>query len=148
METNKNQGQVLVDRLLHAFTTGTDDVLRLFAEEAIVEYPYAPSLGGMARLTKADYRQHLEGILPQMPTILFSNVRVYPLQQEGAYWAEFHGETTIPATGKLYQQDYVVYLTISHDQFSTYREYWNPLLVVQSFDNTTNSPKAIDPLPN
>jgi hypothetical protein len=74
---------------------------------ATVEYPYAKALGSAYQLTMDDYRKNLDNILANMPDIIFTGLIVYPLQEPGSYWAEFHGETTVPATGALYQQDVV-----------------------------------------
>jgi uncharacterized protein len=143
MKTNSNQGQALFQTLLDAFNQDWQTVIDLFTDDACIEYPFAPSIGGSARLSKADYRAHLQTILPQMPGIAFTDVRIYPLQQPGAYWAEVHGETTMPATGKLYRQDYVMYFTMAGNQFSSYREYWNPVAFLQSSGQTTLSPQPV-----
>ncbi|MBC3789284.1 nuclear transport factor 2 family protein [Spirosoma utsteinense] len=132
MKTNPNQGQALFQTLLDAFNQDWQTVIDLFTDDAFIEYPYAPSIGVPARFNKDNYRAHLQSILPQMPGIAFSNVRVYPLQQPYTYWAEVHGETTMPATGNLYRQDYVMFFTIAGNQFSSYREYWNPVAFLQA----------------
>ena len=137
MKTNPNQGQALFQTLLDAFNQDWQTVIDLFTDDAFIEYPYAPSIGVPARFNKDNYRAHLQSILPQMPDIAFSNVRVYPLQQPHTYWAEVHGETTMPATGNLYRQDYVMFFTIAGNQFSRYREYWNPVAFLQTSGQDT-----------
>ncbi len=133
MTKNETQGQQLFMALLSNFNSGADAVISLFNEDAVIEYPYAPSIGVAARQDKEAYRKHLEGGLKNMPDLQFSNIRVYPLQKEGAYWAEAHGETTILSTGLLYQQDYVMYFILKDNKFSFYREYWNPLPGMKAF---------------
>ncbi|WP_077923231.1 nuclear transport factor 2 family protein [Spirosoma sp. 209] len=137
MKTNPNQGQALFQTLLDAFNQDWQTVIDLFTDDAFIEYPYAHTIGVPARLNKDNYRAHLQNILPQMPGIAFSNVRVYPLQQPYTYWAEVHGETTMPATGNLYRQDYVMFFTIAGNQFSRYREYWNPVAFLQASGQDT-----------
>ena len=128
-----NSGQTLLQELLAAFARGADATVALFADEATVEYPYAPSLGAPAHLDRDAYYRHLQAILPRMPALRFTNLRVYPLQESGAYWAEVHGEATIPGSTLPYQQDYVLHFTVQNGRFHTYREYWNPLLFTQSY---------------
>ena len=133
MET-KHPGEQLLNALLHAFAKGPEAVTELFADNATIEFPYAPSIGGESRFDKPAYHTYLQGILPDMPAITFANLRVYPLAEPGAYWAEFDGETTVPSTGKPYQQAYVVYFKLIDNQFLTYREYWNPLPFLRAYD--------------
>lgn len=132
MENKQSPGEQLLQNLFAAFNQGTEKVLTLFQPNAIVEYPYAAAMGMTAQLSREDYRKHLDRILVNMPEITFSSLRVFPLQQTNAYWAEVHGETTNPTTGALYQQDYVIYFEMENNQFSYYKEYWNVLPVLKT----------------
>jgi len=138
-ETQQNEGYTLFNNLLAAFNQGAREVLSLFTDDAVIEYPYATSLGSPTRLNKQDYSEHLTFILPKMPDIRFSEIRIYPLSETDSYWAEPHGEAIIPKTGKKYQQDYVMYFTVRDKQISFYREYWNPQAVLQAFDELENT---------
>lgn len=132
-EKQSNIGQTLFSRLLKAFNQGAAEVVALYNEDATVEYPYAASLNSAAKLNMREYFNHLKGGLEQMPDIVFSNARVYQTTESDSYWAEVHGETIVPKTGKLYQQDYVMYFKITDDKFSFYREYWNAVPVMNAF---------------
>lgn len=132
-ETHQDAGRTLFNRLLEAFNQGAAEVVALYTEDATVEYPYAASLNSAAKLNMREYFNHLKGGLEQMPDIKFSNTRVYQTTGSNAYWAEVHGETTIPKTGKLYQQDYVMYFEVTDGKFSFYREYWNAVPVMEAF---------------
>ncbi len=135
MKTEKqtNNGEMLFKQLLEAFNQGAAEVVALYTEDATVEYPYAASLGAKAKLNMSEYFNHLKGGLEQMPDIKFSNIRVYQITEQDAYWAEVHGETTIPKTGKLYSQDYVMYFEMTDGKFTFYREYWNAVPVMDAF---------------
>jgi uncharacterized protein len=132
-EKQSNVGEILFNNLLAAFNQGAAAVVALYMEDAAVEYPYAASLGSAAKLNMSEYFNHLQGGLEQMPDIEFSNVRVYQTTESNAYWAEVHGETVIPKTGKIYRQDYVMYFKVTDDKFSFYREYWNAVPVMNAF---------------
>jgi len=93
MAIENTQGYQILHSLLTAFNQDTKTVLALFDPDAIVEYPYAAAIGRPHRLTMDDYRKHLDNILGHMPDISFTRLQLYPLQEEGSYWAEFHGET-------------------------------------------------------
>ena len=132
-EKQPNIGQTLFNRLLEAFNQGAAEVVALYTEDATVEYPYAASLGSSAKLNMREYENHLKGGLEQMPAIKFSNVRVYQTTESNSFWAEVHGETVIPKTGKLYSQDYVMYFEVADGKFGFYREYWNAVPVMEAF---------------
>ena len=140
---NTTGHQILLD-LLNAFNKDTATVLSLFDPGATVEYPYARSLGSAYYLTMDDYRKHLDNILGDMPDIIFTGLTVYPLNEPDSYWAEFHGETTVPTTGALYQQDYVVYFRLENGKFIYYKEYWNALPVLKTLMGKEQAQQIID----
>ena len=123
----KNQ-EIIVHDLLEAFNLGAENVLELFDEEAIIEYPYAHSLGTPSPLNKIQYGNYLKGALANMPDIAFSQVNTYTAQNH-VVWAEFHGEVVIPSTNQLYKQDYVARIMLKNGKILHYREYWNPMAV-------------------
>ncbi|TCD01379.1 hypothetical protein [Pedobacter psychroterrae] len=59
MTVKKNNGYQHLEALLTAFNQGTDEVLNLYNEDAIVQYPYAASLGLPSSFTMDDYKKHL-----------------------------------------------------------------------------------------
>lgn len=130
-----NIGTQLFNELLAAFGKNAAEVIALYADDAIIEYPYAASFGMPARLDKAEYEKHLKSGLEQMPDLKFSNIRVYQTVDPNQYWAEAHGETVIARTGKLYEQDYVMFFRVENGKFSFYREYWNAMPVLDAFGN-------------
>ncbi|WP_422083511.1 nuclear transport factor 2 family protein [Ulvibacterium sp.] len=125
--SNHNQ-ESIVQNLLEAFNLGTENVLELFHEDAVIEYPYAHSLGTPSKLTKTQYGNYLKGALENMPDIAFSQVKSYSMQNH-VIWAEFHGEVVIPSTHQLYQQDYVARIVLKNGEIIHYKEYWNPMAV-------------------
>jgi uncharacterized protein len=89
----------------------------LLAEEAIFEFPYASALGAPTRYEgKSAIRLRIaESSLlqrgyanAQMQNLTFTNVRKYPTTNPNLLWAEVHGSAVITATGRDYQQDYVM----------------------------------------
>ncbi|MCX2431658.1 MULTISPECIES: nuclear transport factor 2 family protein [unclassified Pedobacter] len=144
MTSENTTGHQILLSLLSAFNQDTATVLSLFDPKATVEYPYAKSLGSAYQLTMDDYRKHLDHILGDMPDIIFTALNVYPLKEPDSYWAEFHGETTVPATGALYQQDYVVNFRLENGKFIYYKEYWNVLPVLSTLMRKEQAQQIID----
>ncbi len=125
---NEKKQEKIVRDLLEAFNLGAENVLELFDEEAIIEYPYAYSLGTPSLLNKTQYANYLNGALANMPDIEFSKVKSYTAQNH-IVWVEFHGEVIIPSTDQLYKQDYVARITLKNGKIIHYKEYWNPMAV-------------------
>lgn len=125
---DEKNNEKIVQQLLEGFNHGAETVLQLFHEDAIIEYPYAHSLGTPAKLTKSQYRTYLKGALKNMPDISFSQVNSYTAQNH-VVWAEFHGEVVIPSTNQLYQQDYVACFKLKNGKIIHYKEYWNPMAI-------------------
>lgn len=138
-ETQQNEVHTLFNDFLAAFNRGAREVSTLFTDDAAIEFPYAASLGSPTRLNKREYTEHLTNILPQMPGILFSETRIYPISETDSYWAETRGAATITDTGKKYEQDYVMYFTVRDGKFSFYREYWNPQVFLQASGGSANT---------
>ncbi|KAB8335470.1 nuclear transport factor 2 family protein [Scytonema tolypothrichoides VB-61278] len=111
----------------------------LFAENAVVEFPYASALGSPERLEgKSAIYNYMKNALAQMQNLVFTNIRAYPTSNPNILFAEVHGEAVIVATGRHYQQDYVMRLETKDGKIIHYREYWNPVLVLDASGSTQN----------
>ncbi len=106
----------------------------LFAEDAVVEFPYASALGSPERFEgKSAIYNRMKDALVQMQNLIFTNIRAYQTLNPNILFAEVHGEATIVATGHLYQQDYVMRLETKDGKIVHYREYWNPTPVLDTW---------------
>jgi uncharacterized protein len=109
----------------------------LFAEDAVVEFPYASTTPG--RLDgKAAIYNYMKDVSAQMQNLVFSNVLIYPTSNPHVLFAEVHGEAIIVATGRHYQQDYVMRLETQEGKIIYYREYWNPVPALEAWGDTQN----------
>ena len=117
----------IFDAHLSLITTDLTRWLELFADGAVVEFPYATSVGFPARLEgRAALRKHFEEVIAKMSfgKFTFSNVRRYPGADPGAGWFEVHGEAR-SRDGGTYAQDYVMRLETKDGRITRYVEYWN-----------------------
>ncbi|MBP5974105.1 nuclear transport factor 2 family protein [Brasilonema sp. CT11] len=130
--------QVFADSLA-LITKDIQAWLDLFAENAVVEFPYASALGSPERkIGKLAIYNYMKDALAQMQNLVFTNIRAYPTLNPNVLFAEVHGEAVIVATGRHYQQDYVMRLETKDGKIIHYREYWNPVPVLDAFGNTQN----------
>ncbi|HZH13257.1 MAG TPA: nuclear transport factor 2 family protein [Archangium sp.] len=135
----------LLDAHLELIGTDIERWLGLFAEDAVVEFPYAAGLGLPERLEGreairryfADTPKHFQGLV-------FTQVRRYRTSEPDVALAEAHGSATIAATGNGYEQDYVMLVRTRDGRISLYREYWNPIPGLKAFGGEQNLRKAVN----
>lgn len=112
----------------------------LLAEDAVVEFPYASALGSPSRLEgKLAIYDYMKNAVAQLQNWVFTDVREYQTLLPNVLFAEFHGEAVFVATGQPYQQDYVVRLEIKDGKIIHYREYWNPVAMLEITDSRETS---------
>lgn len=120
----------------HLATIGKDVTawLALFADDAVIEFPYASAVGTPERLEgKRAIYEYMKDTPSQMLGLTFTDVRVQPALDANVVFAEVHGEATIASTGRLYRQDYVMRLETDGERIVRYREYWNPVPALAAF---------------
>ena len=138
MLNNKTPAQFFSD---HLALIGKDIPawVDLFAEDAVVEFPYASALGSPERLEgKFAIYNYMKDVPAQMQNLIFTNVREYQTSNPNLLLAEVHGEALIVATGRQYQQEYVMRLETKDGKIVHYREYWNPIPALEAWGSTQN----------
>jgi uncharacterized protein len=141
MQQLENVEQSTADRVLDAhlalIATDIQAWADLLAEDAIVEFPYASSLGSPERLEgKLAIYDYMKNAIARMQNLTFTNIRKYQTLNPDVLFAEVHGEAMMIATGRHYQQDYVMRLEIKAGKIFCYREYWNPSAVLDTWSDT------------
>jgi uncharacterized protein len=114
----------------------------LYAEDAVVEFPYAFDTPRRLEGKKAIYN-YFKDTLAQMQNLRFTNIQVYPTIDPNVLWAEVQGEAIIAATGLPYQQEYAMRLEVRNGQIVYYREYWNPMIAIEGWANTQDWLQAL-----
>nr|WP_242589682.1 nuclear transport factor 2 family protein [Corallococcus macrosporus] len=128
-----------MDAHLALIATYVERWLALFADDAVVEFPYAPSLGTPSRLEGIGaIRAYFAPITQHFQGLTFTNVRRYPGADGQTGWLEVHGTATLQPGNIPYAQDYVMRMQVRDGRIAHYREYWNPLAAprgtFESFD--------------
>lgn len=107
-----------------------DDMLGLFAEDVIFEFPFAPE-GLPQRLnSRAALAGHMAKLGPLISFGAFVLKSVYPSDETVTF--EFSCTGQGQQTGKPYDQDYVSVVTLGDGRITHYRDYWNPLVVLSA----------------
>ena len=107
----------------------------LIADDLLWELPYAPSLGHPARLTgRQEVVNHVTWFLGAVEDFRFFDVNIYPFADSEAAVAEFRAEGLIKSTGRIYVQNYVLFLRAAGGKITFLREYFDPVRAAKAMD--------------
>ncbi len=110
----------------------TPGFLEMMAEDAVMEFPFAPP-GTLRRLEgRAALRTHLERINGVVDFEYFSEPTVHYVEGRDVVILEFSCRGRASATGRAYDQDYISVLTLRDGKIVRYQDYWNPLTLLDA----------------
>ena len=126
------------DLLQRHFQTFVDDNAQwqaLIADDLLWELAYAPALGHPARLSgREEVIGHAAWFLGAVEHFRFFDLTVYPFADPDAAVAEVKAEGLIKPTGRLYRQEYVVFLRAAGGKIAFLREYFDPVRAAKAMD--------------
>jgi ketosteroid isomerase-like protein len=135
----------ILDAHLSLIGTDIERWFELFAEDAVVEFPYAKGLNLPERLEGREaIRQYFKDTPKHFVGLTFTNVQRHVTADPDVALAEAHGTATIAATGSGYEQDYVMQVKTRNGRIVLYREYWNPVPGLKAFGNEQNLRQAVN----
>ena len=107
----------------------------LIADDLVWELPYAPALGHPARLTgREEEVRHVTWFLGAVEEFRFFDLTVYACADPDVAVAEVKAEARIKPTGRLYGQEYLLFLRAADGKIVFLREYFNPVRAAQAMD--------------
>ena len=126
------------DLLQQHIQTLVDDNARwqtLIADDLLWELVYAPAIGHPARLTgREEVMRHVNWFRGAVENFRFFDIRVSAFADPEAAVAEFKAEGLIKPTGRIYRQDYVVFLRAVAGKIAFLREYFDPARAAWALD--------------
>jgi uncharacterized protein len=107
----------------------------LIADNILWELAYAPALGHPARLSgRAEVVRHATWFVGAVENFRFFDIKVYPFADPEGAVAEAKAEGLIKSTGRVYRQDYVVFLRAANSKIAFLREYFDPVRAAKALD--------------
>jgi uncharacterized protein len=86
----------------------------LISDDILWELAYAPALGHPARLSgRAEVMRHVTWFLSAVENFRFFDPKVYPFADPQSAVAQVRAEGFIKTTGRIYRQEYVVFLRVA-----------------------------------
>ena len=107
----------------------------LIADDLVWELTYAPAIGHPARLSGRDeVVRHVTWFLGAVEKFRFFDVEVHAFADPHAAVAEFKAEALIKPTGRIYRQQYVLFLRAAGGKIAFLREYFDPTRAAKALD--------------
>ena len=99
----------------------------LIAENIVWELAYAPAIGHPPKLSGRDeVLHHVRWFLGVVENFRFIDPHVYAFADPQAAVAQVKAEAFIKPTGRIYRQEYVVFLRAVEGKIAFLREYFDP----------------------
>jgi uncharacterized protein len=109
----------------------------LIADDIVWELAYAPSLGHPPRLSGREaVVGHASWFVGAVQDFRFFDLRLYELRDPQHAIAEVKGEGLIKPTGRIYRQDYVLFLRASGGRIAFLREYFDPVRAAKALNTS------------
>lgn len=119
---------LVLRRMIDLIATDVPAWVELFDDDAVVEFPYAASLGRPERLEGKDaIARYFLSTPGTFTNLRFRDLHVIAGADPDVAVAEVHGSATLMPMNAAYEQDYVMVLHTKAGKAVHYREYWNPL---------------------
>ena len=107
----------------------------LIANVLLWELPFAVALGHPSRLSGRDeVVRHANWFIGAVEKFRFFDLRLQVMADPEAAVAEVKAEGVIKATGRIYRQEYVVFLRADGGKIVYLREYFDPTRAAQAME--------------
>jgi uncharacterized protein len=125
MSTSRKLLTDFFDCLKH-LDSSIDRCVDLFADDGVFEFPYMPTIGIPARFERHEaIRGVLELIRSHFSSFTLSNIAIHDLTDGSGLFVEYHSDSFLNGTEKVYAQDYVSRLVVENGKIKLLREYLN-----------------------
>ena len=125
----------LLQRHIQTLVDDSAEWQTLIADDISWELAYAPSIGHPARLSgRAAAVSHATWFLGAVENFRFFDLKLYALVDPQGAVAEVKAEGLIKSTGRMYRQDYVLFLRAVGGKIAFLREYFDPVRAARALD--------------
>ena len=125
----------LLERHVQTLVEDNTQWQTLIADDILWELAYAPAIGHPARLSgREEVVRHVTWFLGAVENFRFFDLKVYPFADPEGAVAEVKAEGLIKPTGRIYRQDYVLFLRAADGKIAFLREYFDPVRAAKALD--------------
>ncbi|MFI7355477.1 nuclear transport factor 2 family protein [Streptomyces avidinii] len=112
----------------------------LWSEHGTMEFPFAPP----GRPGRLEGREAVAAYMRDYPDHIdlhdFPDLRIHETTDPRTIVVEMRGVGRVVATGGPFDMTYIAVVTVEDGQFTSYRDYWNPLAVQEPGADFTTDP--------
>jgi uncharacterized protein len=125
----------LLQRHIQTLVADNGQWQALIADDLVWELPYAPTIGHPGRLSgREEVVGFVTWFLGAVENFRFFDLTVYACADPDVAVAEVKAEARIKPTGRLYRQEYVVFLRAAGGKIAFLREYFDPVRAAKAMD--------------
>ena len=125
----------LIERHIQTLVDDNAQWQMLIADNILWELAYAPSLGHPAKLAgREEAVRHATWFVAAVENFRFFNLEVHPLADPQRAVAEVKGEGIIKSTGRMYRQNYVIFLRAMDGKIAFLREHFDPVRAAKALN--------------
>ena len=125
----------LLQRHIQTLVADNGQWQALIADDLVWELPYAPTIGHPGRLSgREEVVGFVTWFLGAVEQFRFFDLTVHACADPDMAVAEVKAEARIKPTGRLYRQEYVVFLRAAGGKIAFLREYFDPVRAAKAMD--------------
>lgn len=105
-----------------------DEWIDLWADDGVLEFPFAPAGRRSEYVGKADILAYMKPLGGRIAVDAFGHFRLYPMLDPATICFEMGFKGRNAETGAPYNQSYISIVEVRGGKIVRYREYWNPIV--------------------
>jgi len=137
MSSNDDERRAATQKLMGAYQTllaqqRFDEWVELWADDGVLEFPYAPAGRRRAYQGKADILAYMKHATGRVAVDAVESMRVFPMLDPDIAMVEVAVRGRAIANNAPYNQSFVMIFELKDGKLHRYREYWNPLATIDA----------------
>ena len=125
----------LLQRHLETLVDDHEQWQTLISDDIVWELAYAPAIGHPPKLSgREEVLHHVRWFLGAVENFRFIDPKIHAFADPQAAVAQVKAEALIKPTGRIYRQEYVVFLSATDDKIVYLREYFDPTRAAKSMN--------------
>jgi len=109
-----------------------DEWIELWADDGVLEFPYAPAGRRRAYQGKADILAYMKHATGRVAADSVEQMRISPMLDPGMAVVELSFKGRALANDAPYNQSLVIFFEVQDGKLRRHREYWNPLATMDA----------------
>jgi ketosteroid isomerase-like protein len=109
-----------------------EEWIELWADDGIMEYPYAPAGRRRTYHGKADILAYIKHASGRVAADAVEHMRVFPMQDPDIAVLEMTIKGRAITSDTPYNQSFVIFFELRDGKLRRHREYWNPLVTMDA----------------